>query len=320
MKFVRFAAISMVALALLTACTQAPTATPVPTPVPPTKAPVVAPAATPVPPVAAPTSNMLALTVSKTALGSIIADSDGKTLYMYTKDTKDTSACYDACATNWPPLLADKIDAKDGVDAKLIGSTKRTDGKMQVTYNGMPLYYWAKDEKPGDTTGQNVGGVWFVFSADGAVLKPATLTIAKTKLGSVLADAEGRVLYIYTKDTKAPSVSNCYDDCAKKWPVFYAVGKAEVKEGIKADLIGTTTRKDGSLQVTYAGWPLYHWVNDKNPGDVLGQAVGGVWWVLQADGTPIMATSSSSNVKPAAVAPSSPVNKVPPSNGGGYGY
>ena len=68
-------------------------------------------------------------------------------LYMYTKDTKDTSACYDACATNWPPLLADKIDAKDGVDAKLIGYTKRTDGKMQVTYNGMPLYYWVKDAK-----------------------------------------------------------------------------------------------------------------------------------------------------------------------------
>jgi len=320
MKPVRFAAIAMVALTLLAACTQAPTATPVPTLVPPTKAPVVAPAATPVPPVAVPASNMLALTVSKPALGSIITDSDGKTLYMYTKDTKDTSACYDACATNWPPLLADKIDAKDGVDAKLIGYTKRTDGKMQVTYNGMPLYYWAKDVKPGDTTGQNVGGVWFVIAPDGKVIKPATLTIAKTKLGSVLADAEGRVLYIYTKDTKEPSVSNCYDSCAKQWPIFYAVGKTEFKDGIKADLVSTTTRKDGTLQVTYAGWPLYYWVNDKNPGDVLGQAVGGVWWVLQADGTPIMATSSSSNVRPAAVAPSSPVNKVPPSNGGGYGY
>jgi len=265
-----------------------------------------------------PASMSVALTIAKTALGNILADSDGKILYMYTKDTKDTSACYDSCATNWPPLFADKIDAKDGVDAKLIGYTKRTDGKMQVTYNGMPLYYWVKDLKPGDTTGQNVGGVWFVLAANGDVLKPATLTLAKTKFGSVLADGAGRVLYMYTKDTKAPPVSNCYDDCAKKWPILYAAGKTELKEGIKADLIGTTTRKDGTLQATYAGWPLYYWVNDKVPGDVTGQAVGGVWWVVQADGTPIMATSSASNANPVA-APANQVNK-PSSTSPGSGY
>ena len=230
MKFIRFAAITMVALTLLAACAPAAAPTLVPAPAPttaptsippaPTQAPVVvAPVATAMPPTATavpPAAKSVAVMVAKTSLGNILADGDGKILYMYTKDTKDTSACYDACATSWPPLLADKIDAKDGVDAKLIGYTKRTDGKMQVTYNGMPLYYWVKDVKPGDTTGQNVGGVWFVIAPDGKVIKPATLTIAKTKLGSVLADAEGRVLYIYTKDTKEPSVSNCYDNCAKQ--------------------------------------------------------------------------------------------------------
>ena len=326
MKPIRFAAIMMVALGLLAACAPAPTATPVPTPVPPTIAPVVvaptaapvSPTVMPVPPAAVSAPQAVALTVAKTSLGNILADGDGRVLYMYTKDTKDTSVCYDTCATNWPPLFAEKVDAKDGIDAKLIGSTKRTDGKLQVTYNGMPLYYWVKDQKPGDTTGQNVGGVWFVLAPDGEVLKPATLTIAKTKLGAVLADGAGRVLYIYTKDTQAPSVSNCYDNCAKQWPIFYAAGKTEFKDGIKGDLVGTTTRKDGTLQVTYAGWPLYYWVNDKNPDDVLGQAVGGVWWVLQADGTPITAAASASNVNKAA-APSQPVTSDSSSNkGSGY--
>jgi predicted lipoprotein with Yx(FWY)xxD motif len=257
------------------------------------------------------------LTLAKTNLGSILADSDGKVLYMYTKDTKDTSACYDACATNWPPLLADKIDAKDGVDAKLIGYAKRTDGKMQVTYNGMPLYYWVKDQKPGDTTGQNVGGVWFVIAPDGKIIKPATLTLTKTNLGSILADGDGKVLYMYTKDTK--DTSACYNACATNWPPLLA-DKIDAKDGVDAKLIGYTKRTDGNMQVTYNGMPLYYWVKDQKPGDVTGQAVGGVWWVLQADGAPIMATSSASNVKPAAVAPASPMNNVPPSNTKGYGY
>ena len=115
----------------------------------------------------------------------------------------------------------------------------------------------------------------------------AVLTLAKTTLGSVLADGTGRVLYIFTKDTLNPSVSNCYDACAQAWPIFYANGKTQANDGIKADLLATTTRKDGTTQVTYNGWPLYYWRNDKNPGDTTGQAVGGTWWVMTADGTAI---------------------------------
>jgi predicted lipoprotein with Yx(FWY)xxD motif len=90
------------------------------------------------------------------------------TLYLYTKDTPNTSTCYDQCATNWPPLLttADPI-AGEGVDAALLGTTTRTDGSIQVTYNGWPLYYYAKDAAPGDATGQDVGSVWYVVSAAG---------------------------------------------------------------------------------------------------------------------------------------------------------
>ena len=105
----------------------------------------------------------------KADLGSFLVDSKGMTLYLFTKDTPNTSACYDACAKAWPPLLATggAPVADQGVNASLLGTTKRTDGTLQVTYNGWPLYYFAKDKQPGDVTGQDVQGVWYVISPAG---------------------------------------------------------------------------------------------------------------------------------------------------------
>ena len=90
-------------------------------------------------------------------------------LYLFTKDTPNTSNCYDKCATNWPPLLTTgRPVAGQGVDDSKLGTTARTDGTTQVTYNGWPLYYYVKDTKAGDTVGQNVGDVWFLLSPDGS--------------------------------------------------------------------------------------------------------------------------------------------------------
>ena len=101
-------------------------------------------------------------------LGSFLVDSKGMTLYLLTQDTKDTSTCYSSCATLWPPLLTSGAPtAGTGVNASMLGTTKRTDGSVQVTYNGWPLYYWVKDKVAGDTTGENVQGIWFVITPDG---------------------------------------------------------------------------------------------------------------------------------------------------------
>ena len=102
------------------------------------------------------------------SLGSFLADDKGMTLYLFTKDTPNTTVCYDKCATAWPPLLTtgDPV-AGEGVDASKLGTTTRTDGAVQVTYNGWPLYYYEKDKAPGDVTGQDVGGVWYVVSDTG---------------------------------------------------------------------------------------------------------------------------------------------------------
>jgi len=101
-------------------------------------------------------------------LGMFLVDSKGMTLYLFLKDTPNTCNCYDVCAQNWPPLLVSGSPAAgDGLDAAMLGATARKDGSEQVTYNGWPLYYFAKDKQPGDTDGQNVKQVWFVISPEG---------------------------------------------------------------------------------------------------------------------------------------------------------
>jgi predicted lipoprotein with Yx(FWY)xxD motif len=101
-------------------------------------------------------------------LGEILTDSEGRTLYLFTQDTADASACNDQCAENWPPLTTDGEGiASEGVDEALLGTITRDDGTTQVTYNGHPLYYYAKDAAPGDTTGHTVGDVWYAVDAAG---------------------------------------------------------------------------------------------------------------------------------------------------------
>jgi predicted lipoprotein with Yx(FWY)xxD motif len=109
--------------------------------------------------------------VAKSRLGSILVDSKGITLYDFVKDKGTTSACYGACAALWPPLITKgRPVAGSGVRASLLGTTKRKDGKLEVTYGGHPLYYFVTDKKPGQTTGQGVnqfGGPWWVLSPAG---------------------------------------------------------------------------------------------------------------------------------------------------------
>lgn len=97
------------------------------------------------------------------ALGPILTDPNGMTLYLFTKDvTEGESACYDQCATNWPPFTAtEPLTLPGNVEGELTTIT-RADGTTQVAYNGIPLYYWLNDKQAGDTTGQGVGDVWYV--------------------------------------------------------------------------------------------------------------------------------------------------------------
>lgn len=104
-------------------------------------------------------------------LGTILVDPQGRTLYLFQKDSGTKSACYGACATAWPPLRdSEKPTVDSGLSAALVGTTSRSDGMPQVTYNGHPLYLFAGDEKPGDTEGQGstaFGGAWLALNPSG---------------------------------------------------------------------------------------------------------------------------------------------------------
>jgi predicted lipoprotein with Yx(FWY)xxD motif len=108
--------------------------------------------------------------VTSSKLGNILVDGDGRTLYAFTKDKGDQSACSGGCATNWPALTG-PATAGTGVQASLLSTSMQANGKSQVTYGGKPLYYFAGDAKPGDTNGQGVGNIWFALTADGELVK-----------------------------------------------------------------------------------------------------------------------------------------------------
>ena len=106
-------------------------------------------------PAKATTTKTATVRVASNSLGSILVDSQGRTLYLFKADSATKSACAGACATAWPPLLAKGMPiAGKGLSASKLGTISRPGGQRQVTYNGHPLYTFVKDTKPGDTTGQ----------------------------------------------------------------------------------------------------------------------------------------------------------------------
>jgi predicted lipoprotein with Yx(FWY)xxD motif len=109
--------------------------------------------------------------VQTDADGKFLTDAEGMSLYLFEADSENTSACYDACAEAWPPLLTEGAPTADGqVDAAKLSTVERKDGSTQVTYGGWPLYYFAKDQAPGDIKGQDVegfGAEWYLVSPGG---------------------------------------------------------------------------------------------------------------------------------------------------------
>lgn len=109
--------------------------------------------------------------VSNEGLGTILVNSQGRTLYLFNRDSGTMSECSGACAVNWPPLRANgKPTIGSGANASLISTTSRSGGAKQVTYNGHPLYLFKGDKSPGDTNGQGLnafGGSWYALSPAG---------------------------------------------------------------------------------------------------------------------------------------------------------
>jgi predicted lipoprotein with Yx(FWY)xxD motif len=121
-----------------------------------------------------------------------------------------------------------------------------------------------------------------------AAAASATLTANSSRYGKVLFDGDRRALYTFARDRA--QTSTCYGACAAAWPPYTVSRAPKAGVGVRHGLLGTIRRKDGSLQVTYAGHPLYYFTGDRQPGQITCQNVssfGGLWLVITPNGTPV---------------------------------
>ena len=134
-------------------------------------------------------------------------------------------------------------------------------------------------------------------SSSGAGTSDAVLATSDSELGQIVVDADGRTVYVFDKDTPGSGQSACTGDCLAKWPVVTADPDELEADGVTGE-VGTITRDDGTEQLTLAGMPLYLFAGDSQAGDVTGQGVGGVWWVVSPDGTKNTAAPASPSAAP----------------------
>jgi predicted lipoprotein with Yx(FWY)xxD motif len=162
------------------------------------------------------------------------------------------------------------------------------------------------------TSGSSTGSGKPVGSTPSGGGGGAVLTGAEVSgLGTVLVDSEGLTVYEFAKDQG--TTSSCYGACEEAWPPVTSKGMPSAGEGAMSSQLGTAKRKDGTLQVTYAGHPLYTFVEDKSPGEANGnesEAFGGKWSAIEESGSAVKG-SAGGEAEPAASEESS---------SGGYGY
>jgi predicted lipoprotein with Yx(FWY)xxD motif len=228
-----------------------------------------------------------------------------RTLYMLEVDAPGTSSCTPAnlCTGAWPPLLTTGApQAGTGVDASKLGTLKRPDGTIQVTYGGVALYLYSGDLAAGAASGLTNGedvidsyGIWYTLSPAGTIVPGvATLTSQTTSLGTVVAyvptgSGPSYALYADTKDSSTASA--CTGACARIWPPVLTSGPTQLAagSGLSASSLGTIARADGTTQVTYNGHPLYLFA--KGFTGVSGQGVGP--FVLMGSNGQLLATPPS---------------------------
>lgn len=226
-------------------------------------------------------------------LGSVVIDRGQHTVYVFDKDSGSTSSCHEACAAKWPPVFAEgEPIAKRGIDASKLGTIKREDGSFQITYAGQPLYDYVGDGAAAEANGNAIeafGGRWHVIRPDGEALadsgkRGVVFGAGGTEIGLILYDLAGHTLYTFGKDKG--TTSTCYGACAEAWPPALAEGRPRAEGAASPGKVGTTKRRDGTIQLTYAGHPLYTHLDVKEvqftPSGI--QDFGGKWYEIRPSG------------------------------------
>jgi predicted lipoprotein with Yx(FWY)xxD motif len=205
-------------------------------------------------------NNSNSANTDSTAVGDVLTNSKGFSLYTFAKDTNSKSNCNGGCAAKWPPYLVGAYEKNKNMNVIV-----RDDGSKQWAIDGQPLYLWINDKNPGDITGHGIKNVWFAARADDVPV--STYNQGSNKILTTLAQHS-----LYTFDKDAQGKSNCNGQCAAVWPPL--VAQEDDKSSAPFNKI---ERSDGSFQWTLNGQPLYTWVGDQKPGDITGDGVKGVW-------------------------------------------
>jgi predicted lipoprotein with Yx(FWY)xxD motif len=237
--------------------------------------------------------------------GKILTDTDGRSLYFFSLDTKDNSACLDGCLTVWPVFYKASITVDAGLQAADFTTIDRPDGTKQTSYKGWPLYYYANDVTAGDTNGDKVNNTWYIAKPDYSLMYVSAQLLGhdgKNYLDDYtegegasfyLTDISGKTLYSFSNDTKNtnnftnPDFSN-----NAVWPI------AEINLNKIPSILNPADFGSidvfGKTQLTYKGWPLYYFGQDTARGDNKGISfpAPGVW--------PIVNTASPLAPEPAS--------------------
>lgn len=242
------------------------------------------------------------------ALGSILTDKDGRTLYYFANDATSTNNCTGNCELIWPVFNVENLTAQKlgtGLDIADFATITTTSGKKQLTYKGRPLYYYAPalngqnvQEAPGLTGGENIGGVWYVAKPDYTITFTNAQLVGHDGKNYTAAYAEGNEKTLYFTDAKGITLYTFKNDRENKnnftaadfsnngvWPV-YETDKVVVPSALNKSLFGSIT-VFGRKQLTYKGWPLYYFGQDNR---VMGSnkgvsfpMPGGIWPVPVKD-------------------------------------
>ena len=262
--------------------------------------------------------------VVRTASGPVLGTASGRTLYVFVDDllTRAPSACSGDCAHDWVPMPAGaRITIGNGVSGR-VGTVVRSGGERQLTMDGRPLYLFSGDKSPGDIRGNGVGNLWWAMTPSGltatsysltpatyGAAQPTTLTVVKTRYGSVVANARGEVLYSYADDTTTTSACNA-DWCLVDWPPLQSPEAPTKSPSISAP-VAVISGAGGTTQATLGGHPLYTFAGDLHPGDTRGEGIGGDWFLISPDGLPVALGSGSDDDRSTATATATATQGAP---------
>lgn len=228
--------------------------------------------------------------------GKILTDSEGKSLYFFSNDTKDNSNCSGGCKDNWPIFYSEKLTLGNGLTASDFGTITRPDGEKQTTYKGWPLYYFINDAKAGDTNGDNANNVWFIAKPDYSLMYVNAQLVGhdgKNYLGDYtegdgatkyITDINGNTIYAFIQDTKDTNNFTA-DDFSNNsvWPIV-EITLDKIPSILNASDFSTID-VNGKTQLTYKGWPLYYFGQDAVRGDNKGISfpAAGVWPIVNTE-------------------------------------